>query len=153
MKYLIDSDIASYLEDRKALAHRSVMNRFASLKEEDEVYLSIVTLYEMKYSVANSKNVLESYRRLQAAVDSFQTGFPILPLTEAGADIYGDLKAAYRRKTGMNSKSATRHNVDLILASVAIEFDAVVVSNDQIYPVLKELEPGLRVENWTADSG
>ena len=51
----------------------------------------------------------------------------------------------------MSSKAATRHNVDLILASVAIEFDAVVVSNDQIYPVLMELRSNLKVENWAED--
>lgn len=148
MKYLIDSDIASYLEDRKAPAHQSVMNHFASLEEEDEVYLSIVTLYEMKYCVANNRDEPESYRRIQAAVASFQAGFPILPLTESGAEIYGGFKAAYRRKTGMSSKAATRHYVDLILASAAIEFDAVLVSNDRIFTVLQGIEPLLKVENW-----
>ena len=43
-----------------------------------------------------------------------------MPLTETGADIYGDLKAIYRQKTGMSSKAATRYNVDIILASVAL---------------------------------
>ena len=96
MKYLIDSDIASYLEDRNAPAHPNVMKRFAGLEEEDEVYLSIMTLYEMNYSVANARDESESHRRLQAAVASFQAGFTILPLTETGADIYSRLSEKNR---------------------------------------------------------
>ena len=32
-----------------------------------------------------------------------------------------------------------------------LDFDAVIVSNDRIYPALKKLAPDLKVENWASN--
>jgi predicted nucleic acid-binding protein len=41
-----------------------------------------------------------------------------------------------------------RHNVDFILASTAMEQEAVIVSKDSIFSKIQKFEPGLQVENW-----
>jgi len=50
--------------------------------------------------------------------------------------------------TGIGKKEVKRHTVDFILASTAIESNAVIVSEDGIFKKIKEFYPSLQVENW-----
>ena len=52
--------------------------------------------------------------------------------------------------TGARERELVRHNIDLILASMAVVEGAVLVSNDAIFPALAAIEPQLLVENWAA---
>jgi predicted nucleic acid-binding protein len=67
---------------------------------------------------------------------------------EAGAEVFAQLKNAYRLRTGARERDSVRHNVDLILASTALAEGTVLVSNDRIFRALAELEPRLTVERW-----
>lgn len=49
-------------------------------------------------------------------------------------------------------KEIKRHTVDFILASTAIEANAVLVSDDRIFKTIKEFYPSLHVENWKETS-
>ncbi len=40
------------------------------------------------------------------------------------------------------------HAVDFILASTAIETNAVIVSDDRIFETIREFYSSLRIENW-----
>ncbi len=147
MKYLLDTNILSYLEEQASPFHAKTKARLARLADNDEVFLSLLTLYELRYSV--SVSAPEKARRLEALVRSYREQFPVLPLTEQGADIFGAIKAKYRReRPGINQKALDQHNIDFILASSAIAEDAVLVSNDKIFLAIRDIEPALRLENW-----
>jgi hypothetical protein len=67
---------------------------------------------------------------------------------EAGAELFAQLKNAYRLRTGARERDSVRHNVGLILASTAVVEGTVLVSNDRICRALAEPEPRLTVERW-----
>jgi len=148
-KYLLDSDIITYLEEKDSIFHASVKSNLSRLADDDEVYISVLTLYEMHYGIAFVKEDLEKYKKFLAVQKSVQRRFPILPLSEKGAQIYGEIKSAYRKNTGIKKKPIKQHDVDFILTSTAIEYGLVIVSNDSIFQKLKKLFPTLQVENWT----
>jgi predicted nucleic acid-binding protein len=54
-KYLLDTDIITYLEEKDSPFHASVKSRLSSLSDVDEVYISVLTLYEMHYGIASQK--------------------------------------------------------------------------------------------------
>jgi predicted nucleic acid-binding protein len=125
-RYILDSDIASYLTDTSQPTHQQVRRRLSSLHDNDTVYFSIITLYEFRYSLSNARENLELFPKLQIALRLLER-FPILPLSEGAANLFGDLKADFKKETGISANALRRHNVDFILASAAIEFDAVLV--------------------------
>jgi predicted nucleic acid-binding protein len=142
--YLLDTNTVSYLADRASAFHEPAKHRLGSIPEESEVAISILTLYELTYGFVHDP----ARSRLLSIVREGQVR--IVPLTEAGSEVFAALKHAYRRRTGGRAKALSRHNVDLILASSAIVEGAVLVSNDALFRTLAELEPRLTVENWAA---
>jgi predicted nucleic acid-binding protein len=72
-----------------------------------------------------------------------------LPATKTETQTFGILKSTYQKATGINQKILARHNVDFIIASTAIENNAVLVSNDHIFFDLKKCYTSLELENWT----
>ncbi len=77
-----------------------------------------------------------------------EEGIGVLAPSEAGAEVFAQLKNAYRLRTGARERELVRHNIDLILASTAVTEGAALVSNDTIFRTLSDLEPRLKVENW-----
>jgi predicted nucleic acid-binding protein len=49
-KYLIDINIISYLADAESIFHENVRARFRLLAKGDEVFLSILSLYEFHFA-------------------------------------------------------------------------------------------------------
>ncbi len=147
MKYLLDTNILSYLEEQASPFHAKTKERLFRLSDEDEIFIPILILYELRYSVSAASP--EKTERLKALVRSYLEQFPVLHLAEKGAEIFGDIKAKYRdERPGINQKALDQHNIDFILASSAIAEDAVLVSNDKIFLAIKDIEPSLKLENW-----
>ena len=112
----------------------------------EDLCLSVLTVYEMDYSVEAANEALAS--KLEEAKNMVLDNFRLLPLTLRGSKNYGKLKSAYKSHSKAKSKAMKGHTIDIILAATALEHDAVLVSNDRIYLTLKELNPDLKVENW-----
>jgi predicted nucleic acid-binding protein len=148
-KYLLDSDIITYLEEKNSEFHAPVKRHLTRLSNDDEVYISVLTLYEMQYGIACVKEEPEKYEKFLAVQNSIKHRFPILPLSEKGAEIYGEIKAMYRKDTGIQKKPLKKHDVDFILSSTAVEYDLILVSNDSIFQKIQEIFDNLSVENWT----
>src|SRR6185295_10353907 len=66
---------------------------------------------------------------------------PSIGLTSAGAVLYGELKSRYQEHTGASSRKMKTSTVDFILASLALEHDAVLVSDDRIFRTIQEFLP------------
>lgn len=148
-KYLLDSDIITYLEEKNSPLHAPVISRLARLSDDDEVYISVLTIYEMQYGIAFVKEEPGKHKKFLAVQDSIKRRFPILPLSEKGAEIYGEIKAMYRKDTGIQKNPLKKHDVDFILSSTAVEYDLILVSNDSIFQKIQEIFDNLQVENWT----
>lgn len=146
MRYLIDTNILSYLDDRNSVFHRKVKERFSFLSDNDEVFISVLTIYELEYSVSlAAPNKAERLRKL---VNSFRKHFPVVSITDKGAKAFGELKSKYRKDTGNKQKSLDQHNIDFMIASSALSEGLILVSNDSIFQRIQSLAPDLKTENW-----
>ena len=144
--YLLDGNILTDLEYPDTPSYHVVMNRFSALSEDDQVCFSIISAYEYQHGMAKAPESIAA--NLKKAWATFLDLFAVVPLTLEGAEMYGVLKASYEKHTGMRKKEAKRHTADLVLAATALEIGAVLVSDDQIFDRIQEIEPALQLENW-----
>ena len=144
--YLLDGNILTDLEAPDSPSYQVIIGKLAVLREEDEVCFSILSAYEYQHGMIKAPEDIVA--NLKLAWNTFLELFTVVPLSLEGAVLYGRLKTAYEKRTGIKRKDAQRHTVDLMLAATALETDAVLVSNDQIFVRLQELEPALQLESW-----
>jgi predicted nucleic acid-binding protein len=97
MKYLLDTNILSYLEEQASPFHVKSKECLSRLSDDDEIFIPILILYELRYSVSAAPQ--EKSGSLKALVRSYLKQFPILHLTGKGAEIFGDIKTG-ASKTG-----------------------------------------------------
>jgi predicted nucleic acid-binding protein len=147
MKYLLDTNIVSYLSDPASRFHTSVEHRFSRLQEEDVIFISVLTLFEIEYGIVYAPQ--EKKKRMEEVKQMLQHFLAVLPVQEKQAGIFGALKAGYRKLTGVDHKTIDRHDVDFMLASSALAENAVLVSNDKIFVLIQKAEPTLKLGNWT----
>ena len=147
-KYLLDSDILTYLEQQDSPFHEKVRQHLSHLHDDDEVMVSILSLYEMYYGLSWASDDERSV--LSRAVDSIASKFIVVGLSQRGASIFGDLKAAYRRAIGIAPDALKRNDIDLLIASAALAQDAVLVSNDRLFEKITDIKPNFQLENWAA---
>ena len=144
-RFILDSDILSYLDDSSSPFHSMCLDRFSQCAEE-ELCISIMTVLEIDYRLAGCDKAqlpaLQEFRK-----DIVNT-FRLLPLSLSLSRRFGNLKAAFKFFSKAKSNTMKGHTVDIILAATALEYDAVMVSNDRIFLLLKEVEPALKIENW-----
>lgn len=119
----------------------------ARLDDDDEVIVSILSLYEFAYGVSWGPEEDQDY--LIRSIASIEKNFSIANLTRTGAKVFGDLKSIYRKNTSIPAKALKRNDMDFLIASVAIDLEAVLVSHDHVFLTLKELYPPLQLEDWT----
>lgn len=146
--YLVDTNIIAYLADVGSPYHENIRAHFQALTDEDSVCLSILTLYELYYSLAKAQESAVSQAIIRTKEQICAT-LPCLPLSESGARIFGELKMRYQKYSGVKKNVLDRATVDLVIASTAIESNAILVSNDDIYGRVQSLWPDFRWENWT----
>ncbi len=146
MKYLLDSETISDLSNRKSSAYTNLNAKLRSMNDDDIIYVSVITLYELEYGYANADDSIREIIREKN--NSVVDQFTILPLNKEGSIIFGKLKAIFVNDKKLNKKSAKRHNVDIILACAAIFEKCVLVSKDKIFPELKRLYPEFQCESW-----
>ena len=145
-KYLIDINIISYLADVESIFHENVRARFRSLAKRDEALLSILSLYELHYSLSRANDDVDP-KVLRTKQKVFAT-LPLVPLSEVGARIFGDLKTTYQHKYHLPRTALARDTVDLMIASAALETGSILVSHDQVFWKIQAAKPSLQMEDW-----
>lgn len=145
-RYLLDSDILSYLEQKESPFYPSVHNRLSRLDDDDEVIVSIVSFYEVSYGISWGPEEDRDY--LMRTIASIEEKFSVANLSQQGAEVFGELKSVYRKHTNASPKNLKRNDIDFLIASSAIAEDAVLVSNDKIFTAIRDIEPALKLENW-----
>ena len=150
-KYLLDTNAVSSLTQEHANYYDKISTKAASL--EGELYISILSIYEMEYGAFHADDPDIAHKaRLAIQLIKDEDEITILPLTEAGAEIFGEIKEQYRKEKGIGKKALQKHNVDLVLAATAIEVEATYVSHDnkdRIFEILQNIRDDFDWEDWT----
>ncbi len=101
-----------------------------------EICVSTITVSELQYGVAKSKN-----RRLnEQRVEEFLSPLEILPYDEIATAVYGDIRLE------LEKSGEPIGPLDLLIAAQALSRNLVLITNNE-----KEFRRvhNLKVENWT----
>lgn len=147
MNYLLDSNTISEVYDTVSANHATISRHLGALTDRDQVYMSIVTLYELEYGWANAPDVRKP--AIRGVIDDVQTDFGMLMLSAESAKVFGELKKIIKDSRSPSKDNMKKFNVDLMLAATAITAQCILVSADSLYEDLRRYQPALQVENWT----
>jgi len=145
-RYILDTNIASLLGSQKD-GSTKILEKFYKLNDDDNIMVSIVTLYEAQYGLENSEDK-EQQKEIKANIRYIEKFFEIVPLDMKEMIYFAQLKIVYKKYTGINKKSMKKNDLDILIASTAMAKDAILVSDDGIFEKLAEIEPRFRFENW-----
>jgi predicted nucleic acid-binding protein len=149
-KFLFDTNALSCLTIEGNYAHDAILSKVALLNNY-EIYVSILSIYEMEYGIKHAKeqNIINEMR---TAIQAIKNKFQIMPLTEASAKIFAEIKEQYKEQKGLGKKSIIKHNVDFMIVATAIEIGAVLITNDtkdEIPSIIKVCRSDFDWEDWT----
>jgi len=131
IKYLIDTNICIYIMNRRPI---EIIHKFKQF-DVGEIGVSTITVSELQYGVAKSKN----YRLNEQRIEEFLSPLEILPYDEIAAGIYGDIRLQ------LEKSGEPIGPLDLLFAAQALSRDLVLITNNE-----KEFKRvnNLKVENW-----
>jgi len=147
MKYLLDSNTISDIYNPSSVNHNQVINKLVALTIDDEIYVSVLTLYEFEYAFANSPE--NKKPTIKKTLEQIQQDFTCLPLTAYGAQLFGELKKLFKASQAMSQENIKKNSIDFIIAASALENNAILVSADKIYQSIYTSNTQLIIENWT----
>jgi predicted nucleic acid-binding protein len=129
VKYLIDTDIASYA----IKGFEKVANSFI-IHTNDELYISSITYAELLFGAVRKKS-----NKLKSLVTAFAKRFRIVNFDEACSELYAGIRADLE-KTG-----TALYHMDILIAATAMSIGATLVThNTRHFARIK----GLKVEDW-----
>src|SRR3954454_2594453 len=134
-RYLLDTTARSHLIDTASPGHPAVHAHLAALADTDEVALSVLSLYELHHWFAYDPAAL-------AAAAEIIGSFPVVPLPEAGAAVFGALMRDLRPE--LSRAGIQRHAIGGMIAVTALDRGAVLVSNDALFGHMMSLNPALQ---------
>jgi len=146
-KYLLDTNIISYLENPNKDEYWKVIDNLASLWNDDIVHISMLSIFEYQSSIELVKD--DTLKKiLTDKKNELLKIFQIENLKLNQEIIFWELQKWYLDKTWSNTKSAKKHTVDLMLASQCISEDIILVSNDNIFKIIAEFRDDFKHQNW-----
>ncbi|MDQ7067523.1 MAG: PIN domain-containing protein [Sulfurimonas sp.] len=130
-KYLIDSDILIYFLKGK----KEVVQRLSQIPI-DNLYISRINYTELIYGAYNSAKITQNLKVIEPFLDSFK----VLEFTKTSSLIFAKEKVRLKKNGNIIA------DMDLMIASIAIENDCTLISNnikhfDRVQNL--ELEPKL----------
>jgi tRNA(fMet)-specific endonuclease VapC len=131
IKYLIDTNICIYIMNKRPIG---IIHKFKQF-DVGEIGVSTITVSELQYGVAKSKNRRSNEQR----VEEFLSPLAILPYDEIATTIYGDIRLQLE-KSGVPIGP-----LDLLIAAQGLSRNIVLITNNE-----KEFKRvhNLKVENW-----
>lgn len=130
--YLLDTDILIY----SLKGNRQVMDNFARHADAPKA-ISVVTFGELIFGARKSLCVNENL----AKVYRIREMFPVIDLTPAIMECFGDMKAE------LQLRGISVADLDLEIAATALTMGCSIVTNNTRH--FRKI-PGLKIENWTA---
>lgn len=114
-KYLIDSDILIYFLKGK----KEVVQRLSQIPVDD-LYISRINYTELIYGAYNSSKVEQNLKVIEPFLDNFK----VLEFTKTSSLIFAKEKARLKKNGSIIA------DMDLMIASIAIENDCTLISNN-----------------------
>jgi predicted nucleic acid-binding protein len=147
MDYLLDSDIINFLyDDQRRPEHQKIHQELSKLSNDDRLLTSVLVIYELEYSFYNApEDKTPAIRNTNAIFNDFDA---ILPIVPSAAPIYEEIKANLKKDKNLSRKEMRKHNIDLMLASTAIDTSSVLVCGDKIYQYISKIHNDFVYENW-----
>jgi tRNA(fMet)-specific endonuclease VapC len=129
-RYLLDTNIVSHLlREQPAVVRHVTSVPMASL------CLSAITEGELLFGLAKRP----AARQLQVAVRELLRRVEVLPWDSVAAACYGPMRAT------LTQQGKTIAPLDLLIATHALSINAVLVTNDQAFRQMTDLQ----IEDWT----
>ncbi len=147
MAYLLDSNTISDLYDTKTTHHAMILAHFRALTNQEQVAISVLSLYELEYGWANAPD--EKKPAIRQMIIDAQTDFIVHPLSASGATVFGTLKKRIKDVRSPSKENMKKFNVDLMVAATAMTLQCRLVSADRVYQELRRYQPSLQIEDWT----
>jgi tRNA(fMet)-specific endonuclease VapC len=131
MKYLLDTDICSYIIRKRS---RSVIDRLKSIPLGD-IGISVITVCEFEAGIPGSSHP----EKLRSAINTFLSPFTILDFQQSDAISFGVIDSY------LQSKGIPIGDMDTLIASQAISHGFILVTNN-----IKHYSriPELTFESW-----
>lgn len=132
--YLLDSNICIFLIRNKTLLLRERIKMYSP----SLLHLSVITVAELEYGAAKSKNPVKEH---QAVLD-FVSPFKIIDFKPNDAENFGLIRAY------LEKKGTPIGPYDMEIAAQAMTNNLIVVTNN-----VREFErvPWIKVEDWTKE--
>jgi predicted nucleic acid-binding protein len=107
-KYLLDTNIVSDLFNKESIEYQKLQLKLISLGSDVEIYISILTLYELEYGYENAPDDLKD--KIRTKINKIENSFSILPLSKPGVSYFGKLKKALKDLTGLKKENLRKYN-------------------------------------------
>jgi len=146
-KYLLDTNIISYLDKPDTPEFTKVINSLSKLNVDDTLNISILSLFEYQRSISSINDETKKRALVKSKTKILET-FNIENLQLNQELIFAELNQQYQKNTGINRQAIKRHSFDLVIASQAIHDDMILVSNDSIFKTISEIRDDFKYENW-----
>ena len=145
MKYLLDTNICSYIIKHKPIEILHKFNRIS----KGHLFISSITTAELHYWRYKNKKLHEKSKNIgnpkinALVISEFMRRINVLDFDESAAEVYGELR------TELEFKGNSIGNMDLMIGAHALSVKAVLVTNN-----VKEFKrlPHLKIENWLSHS-
>ncbi|MBI5196860.1 MAG: type II toxin-antitoxin system VapC family toxin [Nitrospirae bacterium] len=129
-KFILDTDMCIYwLKGNENIEKNIVKNGF------EEVFITVITECELFYGAYKS---MKKDKNL-AVVEDLKTKISTLHTVNGVPAAYGQIKAE------LESKGEPLDDADLLIASIALQNDATLVTNNTAH--FRKIN-GLKIENW-----
>lgn len=133
MNYLIDTDILIY----SLKGNESVIRNF-QLKKNNPKSISVISYGELVHGAKKSKYVEKNLANVKRIIEIF----PVINITPAVMDTFGELKASLEKSGNIID------DMDLLIGSTALVHNLILVTNNTNH--FKRIE-GLEIENWVTE--
>jgi tRNA(fMet)-specific endonuclease VapC len=132
---MIDTNVVSYIIKGKSPAARA---KLANLQHGDVACISVITEAELQYGLARNPHATV----LRSAIEGFLAKIQVLPWGREEALAYGGLRAK------QETAGKLLGNLDMLIAAHAISVGAILVTNDQVFSCVADLQPPV---NWATE--
>jgi len=102
MKYLLDTNTLSDFYSKEDESYLTLNEKLQYLTDEDEIYISALSLFELEYGYENAPENMQN--KIRGKINDIKNDFYVLPLDINASSCFGKLKKALVATRKLNKK-------------------------------------------------